>query len=480
MNFPMKLTYSLLLPALFLLNSSGQEVTIKSQTLETTLEFEATFIPEQPIVFKIEPNQWSQFIISELVQHGTSVKKDQVIIAFEAENYQRHLAETKEDAKVRAIALAKAERQLADLKTNTPRLLEGLKLAHDRAKEALDYFTSTGKALQEEEAIESLKRSQRSLSYQEEELKQLLKMYKEDGITEETEEIILKRQRASVKSAEFSVKKAELTSKWALEKTIPRQAVDLKRTYADALLAYETGIVNLPRALEEETLAFTKTQRSHTKLDQDQRELIDDGKLMNLKAPTDGTIYHGKIDENSWSIEGTSKYLFKSGSVPANTVFMSFIPTTSTLTLQGAISQKEVLKLPREAKGTASVEGLEESNFPVTLTQIDGAPNTSGQYGLGLSVELPKDSSIVTGMKGKVRLVTYRKENAISIPPNAIVRDCGKTTVKLKMADGKHETREVKTGRSVNGNIEILEGLEADQVIFIPGDTDPLSKDSVE
>ena len=42
MNFPMKLTYSLLLPALFLLNSSGREVTIKSQTLETTLEFEAT------------------------------------------------------------------------------------------------------------------------------------------------------------------------------------------------------------------------------------------------------------------------------------------------------------------------------------------------------------------------------------------------------------------------------------------------------
>ena len=82
-------------------------------------------------------------------------------------------------------------------------------------------------------------------------------------------------------------------------------------------------------------------------------------------------------------------------------------------------------------------------------------------------------------MKGKVRLVTYRKENAISIPPNAIVRDSEKTTVKLKMADGKHETREVKTGRSVNGNIEILEGLEADQVIFIPGDTDPLSKDSV-
>ena len=476
----MKLVYSLLLPALLFVSSFGREITIKSQTLETNLELDATFIPEQPLVFKIEPEQWSQFIIAELIKHGANVKKDQLIIAFEAENYQRHLAETKEDAKVRAITLAKAERQLADLKTTTPRLLEDLKLAHDRAKESLDYFTSTGKALQEEEAIESLKRSQRSLSYQEEELKQLLKMYKEDGITEETEEIILKRQRASVKIAEFSVKKAELSSKWALEKTIPRQAVDLERAYADALLAYETGMVNLPRALEEAALAFTKIQRSHTKLDQDQQELIDDGALMNLKAPADGTIYHGKIDRNSWSIDGTSKYLFKAGSVPANTVFMSFIPDTSTLTLQGAISQKDVLTLPTEAKGTASVEGLGETTFPVALTQIDVAPDSSGRYGLGLSVELPKNSPIVTGMKGKVRLITYRKENAISIPPNALTRDSGKSTVKLKMADGKHETREVKTGRIINENIEILEGLEVDQVIFVPGDAEPLAKDLAE
>ena len=476
----MKLVSSLFFPALLFIDSFGREITIQARTLETNLELDATFIPKQPLTFKIEPDQWSEFIIADLVKHGASVKKDQVIIAFEAENYQRHLAETKEGAKVRAITLARAERQLGDLKTNTPRLLEGLKLAHDRAKESFDYFTLTGKALQEEEAIESLKRSQRSLSYQEEELKQLLKMYKEDGITEETEEIILKRQRASVKSAEFSVKKAELSSKWALEKTIPRQAVDLERAFADALLAYETGIINLPRDLEEATLAFTKTQRSHTKLDQDQQELIDDGALMNLKAPADGTIYHGKIDENSWSIDGTSKYLFKAGSVPANTVFMSFIPNTSTLTLQGAISQKDVLKLPTKATGTALVEGLGETTFPVTLTRIDVAPDTSGRYGLGLSIELPKDSPIVTGMKGKVRLITYRKENAISIPPNALTRDSGKSTVKLKMADGNHETREVKTGRIVNGNIEILQGLEVDQVIFVPEDAEPLTKNSTE
>lgn len=463
----MKLNY-LLLSTLLLANSFARELTIKSQTLETSLELDATFIPKQPVIFKIQPDQWSQFMIAELVKHGSSVKKDQFVLTFEAEDYQRNLAETKEDTKVRAIALAKAERQITDLKTTTPRLLEGLKLDHDRAKEALEYFTLTGRALQEEEALENLGRAQRSLSYQAEELKQLLKMYKEDGITEETEEIILKRQRASVKSAEFSLKKAQLSSEWALEKTIPRQAVDLERAHAEALLAYETGIVNLPRAIEEATLAFAKTQRSHAKLDQDQQELIDDGLIMDLKAPADGTIYYGKISETSWSLGGTSKYLFKGGSVPVNTAFMSLVPTSSELTLQGFISQKDLLKLPIDAKGTASIEGLEDTNFVVTVTRLDVAPGDGGQYGVGLNINLPENSPIVTGMKGKVRLVTYRKEKGISIPPNAISSDNGKSTVKLKMANGKLETRAIKPGRTVNDKIEILEGLEVDQVIFVP------------
>jgi multidrug efflux pump subunit AcrA (membrane-fusion protein) len=458
----------LLLPALFLANCFAGELTIKSQPLETSLELDATFIPDQPKVFKIEADQWSQFVIAELVDHGAKVKKDQVILAFEAEDYQRHLAETKEAAKGRKIALANAERELADLKVSTPRLLEGLKLARDRAKESLDYFTETGRALQEEDARESLDRAKRSLSYQEEELKQLLKMYQEDGITEETEEIILKRQRASVESARFALKKAEQSSKWALEKTIPRQAVDLKRAYDDALLAHETGMIKLPHALEEKMLSFAKTQRSHAKSDQDLQELIKDGTFMTLKAPVDGTIYYGEISDNSWSVGGTAKFLFETGVAPANTALMSIVPDGSTLTLQGAISQKDRLQIPAEAKGTVSVEGLEDANFPVTLTQLDTAPNASGQYGVGLSVELPKESPIVTGMKGKVQLVTYRKEAAISIPPNAITNEGGKSSVKLKMADGKHEMREVKTGRTVNGKIEILEGLEVDQVILVP------------
>jgi Cu(I)/Ag(I) efflux system membrane fusion protein len=85
-----------------------------------------------------------------------------------------------------------------------------------------------------------------------------------------------------------------------------------------------------------------------------------------------------------------------------------------------------------------------------------------------MSVEVPENTPLLAGMKTAVTLVTYRNEEAISVPDAAIIRTDGEPTVKLKMADGKHELRPVKTGKSAKGRTEILSGLEADQVILIP------------
>lgn len=462
---------SLLLSALLMSAVSGGEFTIKSEPLETTLKLDATFLPSETSVFQIESKQWSQFVISGLVEHGSVVKKGEVVLAFEAEDYQRKLTESQAAAKERKIALAKTERELADLKLTTPHTLEGLKLAHDRAKESLDYHTKTGKTLAEEDAREDLARAKRSLSYQEEELKQLLKMYEEDGTIEETEEIILTRQRASVQSAQFSLKKTEQSTQWALEKTIPRQSVDLQRAYDEALLAYETGKLNLPRTLEQKALSVAQAKREDAKADQDLAELEADGRFFTLLAPSDGVIYYGEIDDTAWAIGNTDKFLFKAGTAPSQTALMTLIPAGSPLILRGSAGQSERLKLPSTAKGTASVEGLEGSAYPVETSSIDLAPNAGGQYDIDLKVELPKDSPIVAGMKAKAELITYRNENAITVPEAAVSTSGGTSTIKLKMADGKHETHEVKTGKTVNGQVEILAGLEIDQVILVPDQT---------
>jgi multidrug efflux pump subunit AcrA (membrane-fusion protein) len=85
-----------------------------------------------------------------------------------------------------------------------------------------------------------------------------------------------------------------------------------------------------------------------------------------------------------------------------------------------------------------------------------------------MKVTLPKDSPLVGGMKAKVKLITYRNEKALTIPKNAVKTDGDKSTVRLKMADGKDEVRRVKLGKTWGDRVEILEGIAADQVILLP------------
>ena len=455
-----------LIPLLVTAGLNAGELTIKTAPLETTLELSATIYPENAKTFRIEPKQWSKFVISQVVDHGTLVKKGDVLVAFESEEYERALIESKETAKGREIALAKLERELSELEAATTHSLEGLKLAHDRAKESLDYFTTTGRALQIEDAKQNLDRAKRSLSYQEEELKQLLKMYEEDGITEETEEIILKRQRASVDSARFALKKANESTKWNLEKTIPRQAIDLRRAFEEAKLAYETGQLNLPRSLEEKKLEVAKSKRDNDHSAQKLAELEADGAFLTIKAPADGVIYHGEVKRDSWSLGGTAKFLFKTGLAPANTTLMSLIPAGTKSVIHGTVDQGEILGLSNEIKGIATITGNEGITFPVAVSSLDGAPRADGKYGVGMTIEVPENITLITGMKTTITLVTYQNEKAISVPNAAIIRKNGVASVKIKMADGKHELRPVKTGRSTEGKTEILSGLEVDQVII--------------
>lgn len=458
----------LLIPILLAGSPLAAELTIKPGPLEASLSIDATFIPSQREVLKISPKQWTDFTIKELVQHGSRVSAGDSLITFEAEDYQKKLRESQEAAKSRKLSFAKTQQQLESLKLSTPQSLEELKITHDRAKEALDDFNQGGRALSEQDARERLDGAKRMLSYQEEELKQLLKMYEEDGVTEETEEIILKRQRASVKSARFSLKKAEKSTTWALEKTIPRKEIDLKRTYQKALQAYEAGKTSLPRTLEEKVLAFAKMKRDHAEAERKLADLETDAQFLTLRAAADGVIYHGEISDHSWKLGNSPKFLKETGKVPSETVFMTLVPSDRSLNLHGTIKQAERLTLPPDAHGKAMVDGLENSNYPIAVSEIAHAPNGEGKYQVTMSVELPAESPIVTGMKAKTKLITFRKKNAISVPNAAITTKNGISTVKIKMADGKSQTREVQIGRVLTNKTEILEGLEAGQVILVP------------
>ena len=74
-----------------------------------------------------------------------------------------------------------------------------------------------------ERPISMVKSSREYLDYTKEELRQLEKMYRSKDLTEETEEIILRRQRFQVESREQYLKEAELQRDQKLKVDLPRQ-----------------------------------------------------------------------------------------------------------------------------------------------------------------------------------------------------------------------------------------------------------------
>lgn len=74
--------------------------------------------------------------------------------------------------------------------------------------------------LAEEE--ERVNKALRHMSYKQEELNQLTKMYKDDQVAEETEEIILKRLKNELGESEFAVQGAKLVAELAKLRNIHR------------------------------------------------------------------------------------------------------------------------------------------------------------------------------------------------------------------------------------------------------------------
>ena len=75
------------------------------------------------------------------------------------------------------------------------------------------------------------------LDYEKDELEQLEKMYEADDLTEETEEIVLKRQKNSVEFAEFSLENAKLNRDEMLKVRLPRFDIEIKESLERTAMA---------------------------------------------------------------------------------------------------------------------------------------------------------------------------------------------------------------------------------------------------
>lgn len=83
-------------------------------------------------------------------------------------------------------------------------------------------------------------------------------------------------------------------------------------------------------------------------------------------------------------------------------------------------------------------------------------------------ISLEKSEYLIAGLSLSGEIETARKEEALVIPAMAVLKEAGNTYVMLDKGDGQTEKKSVKTGMETPEKIEILEGLQAGDVVALP------------
>lgn len=242
-----------------------------------------------------DAEQNDSFVIKRILPHGAEVTKGQNLVWFDRDAIDEKIEDSETDVRLARLALDRAVFDHEQfLKTQE---LDRAAAERERqaARQQYDNFVDVDRDQTAKSAAFSLKSARASLENAQEELKQLQQMYEEDDLTEESEEIVLKRAKQAVESAQFRFETTEIQSNRVLEQEIPRSVKEQESTLSRAELAYEKKMHDMKLERQKRDIELAKEKQKLEEKEQDLAELKEDRKGMVLTSPIEGIALHGKL-----------------------------------------------------------------------------------------------------------------------------------------------------------------------------------------
>lgn len=371
------------------------------------LVLDGTFVSARTHSIRIEPDEWTKFTIVSVVDHGAVVSKGDTLIECDAKELDAAIRDAEIEQRLGRLSLAGAEDNLDLLKKTNPLALADAERTERNAAEDLKRFLTQGRQQTKKSLEFSVKSTENRLAYQEEELRQLEKMYEADEITEETEEIILRRTRDAVESARYSLERAMIARERGLEVDLPRTEAQLEKSVTDASVALEKARLTLPREIRQEEITLEKTRITRESSDEKLDRLRQDRRLMTIRAPAAGTVYYGDFADGSLSGVAAALTALRPGQTVKVKQNVLTIVQMRPLTLQAKLEEKNFRKV--RAGDTAKVKpaAFPDQELTARVVEISTIPVGPGQFGVQLSVDVPAGmTALVPGMTAKIEFPT--------------------------------------------------------------------------
>jgi HlyD family secretion protein len=435
---------------------------------------EATWIAHHPMPTMNLPYSPGPMSIVRVAEHGAKVRKGDLLISFDTRKIDQAIHMLEAEQRVLAAGIKLAEQEQPLLERSVPIELEQAERGKRDADEDLAYFLKTARAETEKRANNYVKYAAFSYEFAKEQLRQLEKMYKANDLTEETEQIILKRQRFFVEDAANDLKSAEVERDYVLKTILPRK----EKTLQDSVVRHGTALdkarTTLAPAVTQKQQALAKMRFDHDKIQAGIDMLQKDRAAMTIKSPADGIVYYGKLSKGQWeSASASAAKLVPNGSVSPDEVFTTIVaPQPSLVRLQ--VDEKDLHLLTPGLEGKAQMVFDPQRKLPAQVTNIAKVPAAPGKFEILVFLKPGPADDLMPGMACTVKLVPYSKKQAVVVPSAAVFEEDDKTFVEV-MKDGKREERTVTVGHTHDGQTEIRTGLRAGEEILLERSTDKKS-----
>lgn len=416
---------------------------------------------------QVKPKGWmGPLVVKKAVAHGAAVKAGDVVVEFDAEKLEQAVKDARQERELADLSVRLAELELPILEKQQPLDLAAAEREAKNAADDLEKFLKTDKPLSTEAAAFSLKSSEFFLESQKDELKQLEKMYKDKDLTEETETMILKRYKQGVEQAEFMLKQSRNRNRQALEVDLPRREVAAKDAAVKAEIALTKAKETGPVAARQKRLGLEKMKYEQAKSKERLVELEKDLAAMTVTAPAAGLAYHGKYARGSWSSPGGPAGLAAGAMVQPGDVFLTVVdPGKVAVRTEADEKERAALKVGQVVKLTPT--GYPDKKVAGKVTAVAVAP-LGGRFEVRVAIDGGADG-LVPGTTGSVRVVTAKKEAAVTVPASAVFSDDDedeKYVYRPAVGDAKPKKQPVKVGVTVGDKVEVVEGLaEGDEVL---------------
>lgn len=437
------------------------EVTAQTRDITTYLEFSGNV--EAKDVKKVYA-ETSAKVLEILVEEGDKVKKGDVIAILDSEDVEYNIQIKEKTLELTKLTNAYNEKDTQTSLDNLNEQLDnGLNSAVNSAQTSLltaqdQYYTAveaynTAKADYDAgttstivSAQQQLDSAQASLTVSEHNLSPML--------SDEDKDYALLSARQAVSQAETNLKNAKKNAKKAVDDSYDsminaeKALQDAENNYNTALLSVEQNVSQAEDSLEK-VQALNSTETSEMEIAH-LRESLDDYVIY---ATMDGYVTSVSIKEGEYTTKAAA---------------VCEITNLDKMEASVSIDEYDIAQVKVGDPVEIYVNAL-DTYYEGVISKISKTATVKNTVSyLNATVEFDANDEISSGLSAEIKLIKADEKGVVSLPVNAVSYETDNTAyVLVKGADGKEEKRTVTVGVSDGSYVQITDGLESGDVVYV-------------